>query len=125
MSTENKPSRNEDEYFAKQNAELVIQQRARLAAEQSEAERRTHLNKCPRDGYDLRVAELQGVQVETCDHCGGLWLDRGELEVIASHQDRPGLLGRFFGDVLTGLRTTHMPKDADRNVRHEPGNPLA
>lgn len=128
MTTE-KPSRNEDEYFARQDAELMKEQRARLAREQDEAERRRHFMKCPRDGYDLEAADLHGVQIDHCTHCGGIWLDRGELAAIEAHHDRPGLLARFFGDVLTGIRTTHMPPDPEDHLRHhpqrQPGNPKA
>ncbi len=37
--------------------------------------------KCPNcDGIDLRpVLTRQGVEVEYCDSCQGVWLDRGEL----------------------------------------------
>ncbi|HEU4699881.1 MAG TPA: zf-TFIIB domain-containing protein [Gemmatimonadales bacterium] len=119
-----KPSRNEDEYFVKQDAELLKETRARLEAAAAEAERRSHYMKCPKDGYDLVVTTYHGVTVETCPHCGGFFLDRGELAKIEEHHDRPGLLSRFIGDVLTGLRTTHMPTEPDENVRHAPGNPL-
>jgi hypothetical protein len=51
MTTE-KPSRNEDEYFAKQDAELLKAQRARAEAERVAAERRMHFMKCPKCGHD-------------------------------------------------------------------------
>ena len=75
-----KPSRNEDEYFAQQNAELLRQAAREDAAAAAEAERKTHYMKCPKDGYDLDTSEYHGVQIETCPHCGGMWLDAGELE---------------------------------------------
>jgi Zn-finger nucleic acid-binding protein len=120
-----KPSRNEDEYFARENAERLKETRARLEAEHAEAERRSHIMKCPHDGYDLAPATFHGISVERCSHCGGVWFDRAELAAIELHEDRPGLLGRFFGDLLTGIRTSHMPHDSDENLRHEPGNPLS
>lgn len=123
MSTD-KPSRNEDEYFAKRNAELLKQAREELDQERAAAERSSHLGKCPQDGYDLQRTRLQGVDAESCPHCGGVWLDRDALAAIARHEDRPGLLGRFFGDVLTGISTTHLPPDSDENLRRAPGNPL-
>jgi len=100
-----KPSHNEDEYFARQDAELMQEARARIAAERAEAERRGHFMKCPKDGYDLTSEQYHGVTVETCPHCGGMWLDANELEQIAHADDRPGLLGRVFSDVMTTLRS--------------------
>ena len=99
-----KPSQNEDEYFARQNAELLVRKRDELERQRAEAERRTHLMKCPKDGYDLAATVHHGVSIDVCPHCGGMWLDAGELEQLASHEDRPGLLGRVIADVLTTLR---------------------
>ena len=82
MATDEKPSRNEDEYFAKLDADLMKERRARLDAERDKAERSSHLNKCPRCGVDLREKEYHGVKIDQCADCGGLWLDKGELEMI-------------------------------------------
>ena len=102
MSTD-KPSRNEDEYFAQQNLELL--QRQRELAEQAalEAERKSHYMKCPKDGYDLSSSEHHGVQIETCPHCGGMWLDAGELDALAS-EERPALLTRVISDAFSAFR---------------------
>jgi Zn-finger nucleic acid-binding protein len=45
------------------------------------------------------------VQIETCPHCGGMWLDAGELEVVA-HEDRPALLTRVLSDAFQSLRSS-------------------
>ncbi len=37
---------------------------------------------CPIDGAELRVSERQGVEVDYCPTCRGVWLDRGELDKI-------------------------------------------
>jgi hypothetical protein len=97
-----KPSRNEDEYFAKQDAEKLAGLRAREERERQDAERKTHYMKCPKDGSDLRTIEFHGVQVDTCDECGGLWLDQGELDILLKHED-PGLFRRVMGDVASAL----------------------
>lgn len=82
MPIEEKPSRNEDEYFAKLDADLMKERRARLDAERENAERKSHYNKCPRCGIDLTERELHGVKIDQCSECGGMWLDKGELEMI-------------------------------------------
>ena len=116
-----KPSRNEDEYFVRQDAEILKRRRAELQTDAEKAERLTHYMKCPKDGHDLASRDFHGVAVEICSHCHGMWLDAGELESVARHEDQPGLIGRVFGDVLSSLRGRHSP---DKQVRHEPGNPL-
>ena len=100
--THDKPSRNEDEYFVKQEAELLRKQRAQADAAAVDAERKSHFMKCPKDGHDLASSMYHGVQIETCPHCGGMWLDAGELEAV-SHEDRPGLLTRVLNDAFTSL----------------------
>ena len=80
------PSRNEDEYFAKQDAELIKQMRAKLDAERQQAERKQALMKCPKDGSDLKEVEMGNVHVDVCSECGGMWLDAGELELLRQVQ---------------------------------------
>lgn len=39
--------------------------------------------KCPVcRGVDLKIAERQGVEIDYCPECRGIWLDRGELDKI-------------------------------------------
>jgi Zn-finger nucleic acid-binding protein len=39
--------------------------------------------KCPVcTGVDLKIAERQGVEIDYCTECRGIWLDRGELDKI-------------------------------------------
>lgn len=102
MSTE-KPSQNEDEYFARRDAELLKEQRAKQEKAVRDAERKSHYLKCPKDGADLSPIELHGVQIEQCPECQGIWLDAGELEILTKHSD-PGFIGRVFGDFLAGRR---------------------
>ncbi|MBS1241527.1 MAG: hypothetical protein H6R40_954 [Gemmatimonadetes bacterium] len=112
MSTE-KPSRNEDEYFARQDADLIKSTRALELAKIQEEARRQHLMKCPKDGYDLTTRELHGVQIEFCPHCGGFWLDKGELAVVMEREDKTGLLGRIVKDLRATL-TGSMAKEKER-----------
>jgi uncharacterized protein len=112
MSIE-KPSRNEDEYFAQQNAELLRKQREKMDAAATEAERKSHYMKCPKDGYDLATSEYHGVQIETCPHCGGMWLDAGELEVV-SKEERPALMTRVLSEALSAFRGADRKREAGK-----------
>ena len=38
--------------------------------------------KCPIDSTDLQMTERQGVEIDYCPSCRGVWLDRGELDKI-------------------------------------------
>ena len=59
--------------------------------------------KCPKDGYDLASSEYHGVTIETCPHCGGMWLDAGELEAVAK-DDHPNVITRVLADALSTFR---------------------
>jgi uncharacterized protein len=110
---QDKPSRNEDEYFAREDAELLRRQRERATAASLEAERKTHYMKCPKDGYDLTSTEYHGVQIESCPHCGGMWLDAGELQTVA-HEDHPTILGRVLTDALSAFRRSPRARSGDK-----------
>lgn len=38
--------------------------------------------KCPNDGVELVMSDRQGVEIDYCPTCRGVWLDRGELDKI-------------------------------------------
>jgi uncharacterized protein len=37
---------------------------------------------CPRCGAGLAMSERQGIEIDYCPQCRGVWLDRGELDKI-------------------------------------------
>jgi hypothetical protein len=94
-----KPSRNEDEYFAKQDAELVKQMRAKLDKEREQNERKAHFMKCPKCGADMKEEEHGPVKVDICPECRGMFLDAGEMELLAKAQGSSGktLMGGLLG----------------------------
>ena len=104
-----KPSRNEDEYFVKYDAELVKELRAKADAERAKAERAQHFMKCPRCGAGLNEVQYQGALVDVCPECKGMWLDAGEAEIIRHTFESRGS-GRSFIDDLTDLFHTSRKK---------------
>jgi Zn-finger nucleic acid-binding protein len=42
---------------------------------------------CPVDGATLVMSERQGVEIDYCPQCRGVWLDRGELDKIIERSD--------------------------------------
>lgn len=50
--------------------------------------------RCPTDGAELVMSERQGVEIDYCPSCRGIWLDRGELDKILERvAATPGLPG--------------------------------
>ena len=101
MPIDEKPSRNEEEYFARRNAELIKEQRAKLDESRLKQERASHYMKCPKCGGNLAEREFHHVRIDECPDCGGMWLDKGEMQMLA-HVDRTQV-GRFIGSMF-GLR---------------------
>ena len=98
---EEKPSRNEDEYFVKMDAELLKAQRAKLDADRHKQERAIHLMKCPKCGADLAEREMHGIKIDQCTECSGVWLDKGEIEMLLNSEEKG--ISRVVRDLL-GVR---------------------
>lgn len=43
--------------------------------------------KCPVDGAELKVSDREGVEIDYCPKCRGVWLDRGELDKIIDRSE--------------------------------------
>lgn len=99
MSEYDKPSKAEDEYFARQELERrkkwAQEQQAKMATDQKDQLKQLHWMKCPKCGMDLKEIELHGVKVDQCANCGGVFLDAGEMEQIEKHE-QGGVMGRVF-----------------------------
>jgi len=77
-----KPSHNEEEYFARRDAELINELRSQRDAAQTAAERRSHLMKCPKCGAQRVKTDRRGIKLAVCPECHGMWVDQGELDLI-------------------------------------------
>jgi len=44
---------------------------------------------CPKCHEPMFVAEFEGVEIDTCPTCGGVWLDGGELEALVGEPSPP------------------------------------
>jgi uncharacterized protein len=53
--------------------------------------------RCPTDQTELRIAERQGVEIDYCPQCRGVWLDRGELDKILDRAANSGSQPPFAG----------------------------
>lgn len=82
----------EDEYFRRQEKELIEKMRAKMAARNAAAA----ALKCPKCEGTLVEVEFEGVQIDLCDACGGAWFDRGEFRTLVKKE--PGSwLERLWG----------------------------
>jgi uncharacterized protein len=54
---------------------------ARVACIHVPGNKRESMN-CPVDGSELRITDRQGIEIDYCPQCRGVWLDRGELDKV-------------------------------------------
>lgn len=99
-----KPTKTEDEYFAKEDAEKSKRLREKISheTEQQEKERIQAIcyMKCPKCGGALNEVSFRGIRIDRCSSCSGVWLDEGELEKLAGSEDKSviaDVLGLFGG----------------------------
>lgn len=45
--------------------------------------------KCPSCNVALVMSERQGIEIDYCPNCRGIWLDRGELDKIIEKSNQP------------------------------------
>ena len=70
--------------------------------------------KCPKCQVDLMISDRQGVEIDFCPQCRGVWLDRGELDKVIERASR-------FSDDDDDRRRVAAPRpdyDRDRDDRY-------
>jgi uncharacterized protein len=83
----------EDEWFAKNERDLLKnlkrerernQKALEEASHQEEAKRQRDLHwmKCPKCGSDLEEKDIEGIKVDQCRGCEGIYFDRNELDEL-------------------------------------------
>lgn len=75
---------------------------------------------CPVCTIPLKMSERSGVEIDYCEKCRGVWLDRGELDKIIastgqSNSPTPPAHSQRYGSQGQSSHTRH----------HERENPLA
>lgn len=99
MTTIEKPSENENEYFARMEAQKRLEEQvkraAAVAAEEKQRLKELHFMHCPKCGSSLHEETLDSITVEICPGCRGIFLDDGELTKLT---ERPkGMLTKVRG----------------------------
>jgi hypothetical protein len=105
-----KESEKENNWFKQYEKELLEnaarkrdKKRQEAAAKQGQKAldelRAAHWLKCPKCGHDMEVMSLEGIEVENCTFCKGIYFDRDELEslLLRKTPQRFKFYRKFFG----------------------------
>lgn len=84
----------EDAYFHQKDLELLAKRRVELDARRRNGT--VGKIKCPRCGSEMNEVAIEHVKVDRCAGCGGVFLDKGELEML-THSKFGGFFKRLFG----------------------------
>lgn len=60
--------------------------------------RLTGAMKCPTDNATLVMSERNGIEIDYCPDCRGVWLDRGELDKIIDRAGTPAAAAPTYRD---------------------------
>jgi uncharacterized protein with PIN domain len=97
--TPGKPSTTEEEYFVREDAEkkrkLAQQVKKETDAAEQKRLKELHFMRCPKCGLELHEVKYSGIDADVCFACGGLFLDKGELEQIVK-QEKSGVMGAIL-----------------------------
>jgi len=98
----------EDEWFRANEKRLLegarIEREKRekeRAAQTADAERKRlreqHFMRCPKCGHEMKEEELQGVKIDRCSFCEGIYFDAGELDqvLLKREDDRRGFFRKL------------------------------
>lgn len=69
--------------------------------------------KCPIDETQLAITERQGVEIDYCPQCRGVWLDRGELDKIIEKADGAGQRSEYDSRRRDDDDDHHRRRDSD------------
>lgn len=100
----------ESQWFRRQERYLLDQAREererrleKLKKETEKAElerlRAAHWMKCPKCGHDMKVSPIEGIELEQCTFCQGIFFERAELDtlLLRKTEQRFSFYRRLFG----------------------------
>jgi uncharacterized protein len=94
-----KPSKNEDEYYARMEFErrkkIEDEKHRSLAESEMKRLKELHYMRCPKCGMELIEIAYKGIKIDECSACQGIWLDAGELAAVSKFEKTA--LDKLFG----------------------------
>ena len=85
----------EEEYFHRKNQEAIEKLRAKMKVAEDAKAAGTSSMQCPRCDGNLKESKFEEVLIDTCEKCGGVWLDSGELEQL-TRKETGGWFSRYW-----------------------------
>lgn len=88
----------EDEYFARvefENRQKKIREQCQaMESEEKQRLKDLHWMHCPKCGMEMVEIDFEGVKVDRCSACLGIYFDHGEVDQLVQ-TNKPGYLARL------------------------------
>ena len=98
MSTNDTSRKKEGEYFAKiefeRKQEALLAKQKRLDEDAKKKARDVHWMHCPKFGLTMVEVDFEGIKVDKCSKCLGIFFDNGEVDHLVE-KNKPGFLRRL------------------------------
>lgn len=103
-----KPSGNEEEYFAREEAEkkrkLVHKETKALADAERERLKDLHYMRCPKCGMQLTELTMANARVDRCFSCNGIFLDEADVKSLIHQEGYWSRMLHFFSGQAYGSK---------------------
>lgn len=104
MGPDKETRKQEDEYFARVEFEkrkkALKEKQGRIREEERKRLKEEHWMHCPKCGMEMVEITFEGIKVDKCSECLGIFFDDGEVDQLIK-KNKPGFLSRMasvFGD---------------------------
>ena len=98
MEADKERKKKEDEYFARIEFERKQKKTKEIQQQMQQAEKEKlkdlHWMQCPKCGMEMIEVDFEGIKVDKCSSCLGLYFDNGEVEQLVC-KNKPGFMGRL------------------------------
>lgn len=88
----------EDEYFARiefeKRKKALEEKQGRMKKEERRRLQKQHWMRCPKCGMEMVEITFEGIKVDKCSECLGIFFDNGEVDQLID-KNKPGFLSRM------------------------------
>lgn len=98
MVVDKETRKQEEEYFARiefdKRKKALEEKQSRMKKEEKIRLKEEHWMHCPKCGMDMVEISFEGIKVDKCTECLGIFFDNGEVEQLVE-KNKPGFLSRM------------------------------
>jgi len=109
-----KPSRNEQEYFRRQEFRARMNRARSREAQRADTERETlmarHRDRCPKCGGGLEAIEMPEGRADQCPNCLGVWLEHEMFDRLTHPETKDDFLTSILRDNFLQFTTGKVAK---------------